>query len=92
MRTIAKAVVENPPLKVLIDQASIGHNGGPAIDDETSGVMTVPEFCIWARVIIGTQIDFLVLDGSPEALDKNVVSPCALAVHAATPDKRSLGR
>jgi hypothetical protein len=30
--------------------------------------------------IIGTQIDFLVLDGSPEALDKNVVSPCALAV------------
>ena len=26
--------------------------------------------------IIGTQIDFLVLDGSPEALDKNVVSPC----------------
>ncbi len=28
--------------------------------------------------IIGTQIDFLVLDGSPEALDKNVVSPCAL--------------
>jgi hypothetical protein len=28
------------------------------------------------------QIDFLVLDGSPEALDENVVSPCALAVHA----------
>jgi predicted DNA-binding transcriptional regulator AlpA len=50
MRAIAKAVVENPPLKVLIDQASIGHNGGPAMDDETSGVMTVPEFCIWARV------------------------------------------
>jgi len=42
--------------------------------------------------IIGTQIDFLVLDGSPKALDKNVVSLCALAVHAATPDKRSLGR
>ena len=33
--------------------------------------------------IIGTQIDFLVLDGSPgSAFDKNVVSPCALAVHA----------
>ena len=28
------------------------------------------------------QIDLLVLDRSPEALDEDVVSPCALAVHA----------
>ena len=36
----------------------------------------------FADAFIGVQIDFLVLDGSPEALDKDIVSPCALAVHA----------
>ena len=50
MRTIAKAVVDNPPLKVLIEQATIGHNGGPPLDDENSGAMTIPEFCSWARI------------------------------------------
>jgi hypothetical protein len=50
MRGLAKAVVDNPPLKVLIDRATIGHNGGPPIDDETSGAMTIPEFCTWARI------------------------------------------
>ena len=35
-----------------------------------------------ADAVIGMQIDFLVLDDSPQALDKNIVSPRALAVHA----------
>ena len=35
-----------------------------------------------ADTFVGMQIDFLVLDCSPEALDEDVVSPCALAVHA----------
>ena len=30
-----------------------------------------------ADTVIGTQIDFLVLDGSPEALNEDVVSPGA---------------
>ena len=35
-----------------------------------------------ADTFVGMQIDFLVLDCSPEALDEDVVSPGALAVHA----------
>src|SRR5262249_56832990 len=35
-----------------------------------------------ADAVIGMQIDLLVLDDSPQALDKNIVSPRALAVHA----------
>lgn len=31
---------------------------------------------------IGPQVDFLVFDGPPETLDKNVVLPGTLAVHA----------
>lgn len=50
MRSIAKAVVENPPLKVLIDQAQIGHNNGPVLDDANSGAMTIPEFCSWSKI------------------------------------------
>ena len=50
MRTIAKGVAENPSLKVLIEQASIGCRGGPAPEDENSGAMTIPEFCSWARI------------------------------------------
>jgi hypothetical protein len=37
---------------------------------------------------LGIQIDFLVLNGSPEALDEDVVSPCAPFVHA---DQRAKG-
>jgi len=45
-RTIANAVVENPSLKTTIDQANlIGHNGGPDIENEMSGAMTISHFC-----------------------------------------------
>src|SRR5260370_3643828 len=36
----------------------------------------------FADAVIGVQIDFFVLDGSPEALDEDIVSPRALAVYA----------
>jgi predicted DNA-binding transcriptional regulator AlpA len=49
MRRVATAVVENPPMKVLIEQATIGHNGGHPPDDE-SAVFDVPEFCRWAKI------------------------------------------
>ena len=31
---------------------------------------------------VGAQIDFLVLDGSPDTFDEDVVPPSALAIHA----------
>ena len=31
---------------------------------------------------IGPQVDLLILDGPPEALDEDIVAPCALAIHA----------
>src|SRR5262245_29838483 len=46
------------------------------------GDVAVDRLPCLADAVIGVQIDFLVLDGSPEALDEDVVSPCALAVHA----------
>jgi predicted DNA-binding transcriptional regulator AlpA len=50
MRSIARACAENPSLRTLIDAAVVvGHNGGPPLDDET-GVMTIPEFCAWAKI------------------------------------------
>ena len=36
--------------------------------------------------LIGMQIDMLVLDAAPEALDEDIVKPAALAVHA-DPDR-----
>jgi hypothetical protein len=36
----------------------------------------------FADAVVGVQIDLLVLDGAPEALDEDVVPPGALAVHA----------
>ena len=50
MRGLAKAVVDNLPLKVLIEQATIGHNRGQSLDDENSGAMTMPKFAAWARI------------------------------------------
>ena len=34
------------------------------------------------HIVIGPQIDFLVFDRLPQPLDKDVVAPCAFAVHA----------
>jgi hypothetical protein len=33
-------------------------------------------------IVVGPQVDFFVLDRSPEPLDEDVVAPGALAVHA----------
>ncbi len=35
-----------------------------------------------ADAVVGSQVDLLVLDAAPQALDEHVVAPCALAVHA----------
>jgi len=43
------------------------------------GYVATDRLSCLADTVIGTQIDFLVLDRSPEALDKDVVSPGALA-------------
>ena len=34
------------------------------------------------QVLVGFEVDFLVLDRSPESLDEHVVQPAAAAVHA----------
>ncbi len=34
--------------------------------------------------VLGPQVNFLVLDGAPQSLDEDIVSPATLAVHADT--------
>lgn len=65
MRSIARACAENPSLKTLIDAAVVGHNGGPPLDDET-GVMTIPEFCAWAKISKSTLYELWTQGAGPK--------------------------
>jgi predicted DNA-binding transcriptional regulator AlpA len=65
MRSIARACAENPSLKTLIDAAVVGHNGGPPLDDET-GVLTIPEFCAWAKISKSTLYELWTQGAGPK--------------------------
>ena len=73
-----------PVLTAPIAFQSVARVGEPDISEAItrSSCTDKPPSCESAQSSRSPAIDFLVLDGSPEALDKNVVSPCALAIHA----------
>ena len=44
------------------------------------------------HAVVGVQIDFFVLDGAPQALEKDVATPATLAVHAGAAGRKKPNR
>jgi len=54
-------------------------DGSWSVKEAKVGLKPLPQIC---DAVVGVQVDMLVLHRAPESLDKDVVHPSSLAVHA----------